>query len=124
MESVSSAWYIINILRRFHMADDQEFISETVVFKELPKEKRKALQEEYNKTAEGKDMNRILKLFIVIVVAIAIIGYTIEFLTGHVSESISITLFSILALMIRRIKFERWLETEKSIVMKRKRTNG
>jgi len=97
--------------------------NETLLFKELPKEQRKALQKEFSETAESKKMNRVLiivaVIFAVLVIASAIIGIY----TNHEGFFVTFPTFFICVwpAMISQQKFEKWLAAEKNIVMKRKK---
>ena len=92
-----------------------------LLFKELPKEQRKALQKEYSKTAEAKKMNRTFIIVAVIFAAVVIAGAVIGVLTGHEGffGTFPAFLICIWPAIIGQQKFEKWLETEKSIVMKK-----
>ena len=96
--------------------------NEPLIFKELPKEQRKALQKEYSKTAESKKMNKTLTIVAVITGAIVITSAIIGLLTKHESFFVTfpVFFFCIYPAVINQNNFEKWLTSEKNIVMKRK----
>ena len=98
-------------------------MSEPLIFRELPKEQRKALQKEYFGTAEAKKMNKQFIIIAVIFAALVITGAIIGILTNHESFFATFPTFFICIwpAIISQQKFEKWLEAEKNIVMKRKK---
>jgi len=96
--------------------------SSPLVYKELSKEQKKALQKEFNKTDESKKMGRILIIVAAIFGAIMIIGAVIGVMTGNDGYYVTFPTFFIILLpaAISQQKFEKWLAKEKNIVMKRK----
>ena len=90
-------------------------------FRELPKEQRKALQTEYFKSPEARKSSRtfiiVAVIFAVVVIAFAVIGV----LTKHDSlfATFPAFLICIWPAVISQQKFEKWLETEKNITMRR-----
>ena len=97
--------------------------SDPLVFKELPKEQQKALQKEYSQTAEAKQMGKRVIIVAVIFAVIVIAGAVVGVLTGHAGfYSATPTFFiCIWPAIISQQKFEKWLEAEKNIIMKRKK---
>ena len=93
------------------------------VFKELPKEQRKALQKEYNATTEAKKLNKTLTIVAVIIGVIVIVSAVIGLLTSHQSffAPFPAVIICILPAIISQNKFEKWLASEKNIVMKQKK---
>ena len=94
---------------------------EPLVFKNLPKEQRKALQKEFSQTAEAKKMNRALIFVAIIFGAVVIAGAIIGLLTDHEGffATFPTVLICILPAVISQNKFEKWLKAEKNIAMKR-----
>ena len=94
-----------------------------LVFKELPKEQRKALQKEYYATAEAKKMHKTLVIVAVVIGAIVIVSTFIGLVTSHQSffASFPASFICIWPAIISQSKFEKWLVSEKNIVMKRKK---
>ena len=94
-----------------------------IIFKELPKEQRKALQKEYDATAEAKKTNKTLTVSAVIIGVIVIVSAIIGLLTSHQSffAPFPAVIFCILPAIISQNKFEKWLASEKNIVMKQKK---
>ena len=97
--------------------------NETLLFKELPKEQRKALQKEFSETAESKKMNRVLIIVAVIFAVLVIVSAIIGLYTNHEGFFVTFPTFFICVwpAMISQQKFEKWLAAEKNIVMKRKK---
>ena len=96
--------------------------NEPLLFKELPKEQRKALQKEFNQTADAKKASRALIIVAVIFALIAVAGAVATIFTDHdFYFSFPIVFIVILPSIISQQKFEKWLEAEKNIVMKRKK---
>ena len=97
--------------------------NEPLVFNELPKEQRKALQKEFAQTAEWKKTNRTLIIVAVIVGAVMIAGAIIGVKTGHEGFFATFPTFFICIwpAIISQQKFEKWLADEKGIVTKRKK---
>ena len=95
--------------------------NEPLVFNELPKEQRKALQKEFSQTAESKKMSRIFIIVAVIFAALVITSAIIGIYTDHDGFFTTFPTFFICIwpAVISRQKFEKWLEAEKNIVMKR-----
>ena len=97
--------------------------NEPLVFKELPKEQRKALQKEYSKTDEAKKINRALiivaVIFAVVVIAIAVISIVTK--DGSFSVAYPSFLICILPAVMQQQKFEKWLEAEKNIIVRKKK---
>ena len=93
------------------------------IFKELPKEQRKALQKEYDATAEAKKMDKTLTIISVIIGVVVIASAVIGLLTKHQSFFVPFPaiLICILPVVVRQNKFEKWLMAEKNIVMKQKK---
>jgi len=96
--------------------------SNPLFFKELPKEQRKALQKEYYATAEAKKMNKTLTIVAVIIGVIVIASAIIGLWTGHQSffAPFPAVIICIWPAIISQNKFEKWLASEKNIVMKQK----
>ena len=94
---------------------------EPLLFKELPRERRKALQKEYFKTAEAKKLNRTLTIIAVIFAVVVIAGAVAAIITRHDAffGTFPTVFICILPAIISQQKFEKWLATEKNIVMKR-----
>ena len=94
-----------------------------LIFKELPKEQRKALQKEYSATAEAKKVNKTLTIIAVIIGAIVISSAIIGLLTSHQSffAPFPAVIICIWPAIISQNKFEKWLASEKNIVMKQKK---
>ena len=92
------------------------------VFKELPKEQRKALQKEFYATAEAKKMNKTLTTVAIIIGVIIIASAIIGLLTNHQSffATFPTATICIWPAIISQNKFEKWLASEKNIVMKQK----
>ena len=99
--------------------------NEPLLFKELPKEEQKALQKEFSKTAESKKMSRIFIMIAVIFAVLVIASAIIGIYTDHKGFFATFPTFFICIwpAVISQQKFEKWLETEKNIVMKRKNKN-
>ncbi|MCL1918000.1 MAG: hypothetical protein FWG14_06755 [Peptococcaceae bacterium] len=102
---------------------DLHLATESTIFKELPKEQRKALQKEYFKTAEAKKMNRTFIIVAIIFAVVVIAGAVIGVLTGYDGffGTFPALFICIWPAMISQQKFEKWLEVEKNIVMKREK---
>ena len=96
--------------------------SNPLIFKELPKEQRKALQKEYSTTAEAKKMNKTLTIAAIIIGAIVIASTIIGLSTNHESffATFPTAIICIWPAIISQNKFEKWLMLEKNIVMKQK----
>ena len=92
------------------------------IFKELPKEQRKALQKEYYATAEAKKISKTLTIVAVVIGAIVIASAIIGLLTSHQSffTPSPAIIFCVIPAAISQNKFEKWLASEKNIVMKQK----
>ena len=92
------------------------------VFKELPKEQRKALQKEYYATAEAKKMNKTLIIVAVIFGAIVIAGTIIGLLESNESyfATFPTVIICIIPAVVSQNKFEKWLISEKNIAMNQK----
>ena len=88
--------------------------NEPLLFKELPKEQRKALQKEYFKTAEAKKMNRTFIIVAVIFAVVVIAGAVIAVITKHDSffGTFPTFLICIWPAIISQQKFEKWLVDE------------
>jgi len=97
--------------------------NKTLIFKALPKEQRKALQKEYYATAEAKKLNKTLTIVAVIIGVIVIASAVIRLLTNHQSffASFPTVIICILPAIISQNKFEKWLMSEKNIIMKQKK---
>ena len=95
--------------------------NEQLIFKELTKEKRKALQKEYSQTTEAKKVNKTLTIAAIIIGAIVIASAIIGLLTSHQSffTTFPAGIICILPAIISQNKFEKWLASEKNIGMKR-----
>ena len=93
-----------------------------LVYKELSKEQKKALQKEFGKTDESKKMGRIILIVAIIFAVVVIAGAVIGVKTGHGEFFATFPTFFICVLpaAISQQKFEKWLAKEKNIVMKRK----
>ena len=93
-----------------------------LIFKELTKEQRKALQKEYSATAEAKKMNKTLTIVAVIIGAIVITSAIIGLLTKHESffTTFPAVIICIWPAFISQSKFEKWLASEKNVIMKQK----
>ena len=100
-----------------------EINSNPLLFKELPKEQRKALQKEYSATTEAKKINKTLMVVAVVIGAIVSASAVIGLLTNHQSffAPFPAVLFCIWPAIISQNKFEKWLATEKNIEMKQKK---
>ena len=100
--------------------------NEPMLFKELPKEQRKALRKEYLKAPEAKKMNKSLFIGAVIYAAVVVAVTVIVEVTGRSHNSIFVTFTvpftSAWIGVISQQHYEKWLETEKNIVMKRKKS--
>ena len=96
---------------------------ELLFYKELPKEKRKALRKEYFKTSEAKKMNRTFIIVAVIFAVVVIAGAVIAAITKRDSfyGTFPIYLLCVWPAVISQQKFEKWLAAEKNIAMKRKK---
>jgi len=96
---------------------------EPLIFKELPKEQRKALQKEFAQTAESKKTSRVLIAIAVIFAVVVIAGAIIGLRTGHDGYYVTFPSFFICVwpAIISQQKFEKWLAAEKNIVMKKKK---
>ena len=94
-----------------------------LIFKELTKEQRKALQKEYNAIPEAKKTNKTLTIVAVIIGVIVIVSAIIGLLTSHQSffTPFPAVILCILPAIISQNKFEKWLMSEKNIVMKQKK---
>ena len=94
-----------------------------LIFKELPKEQRKALQKEYYATAEAEKMTKTLTIVAVIIGVIVIASTIIGLLTSHQSffAPFPAVIICILPAIISQNKFEKWLTSEKNVVMKQKK---
>ena len=103
--------------------NDSNANNEALIFKELPKEQRKALRKEFSKTAEWKKTNTTLTIVAVIIGAIVIVGAIIGMVTEHKGffGTFPTFFFCIWPAMISQQKFEKWLAAEKNIAIKRKR---
>jgi len=104
--------------------NDNNVNNEALIFKELPKEQRKALQKEYRSTAEAKKSEKKLILIAVIFALIAISSAIISILTEHpalTATSPPALFFCIFPAIVSQQKFEKWLATEKGILIKRKK---
>ena len=97
--------------------------NEPLIFKELPKEQRKALQKEYAQTAEAKKLNRIFIIVAVLFAAIVIAGAVYSLLTDHDYPFATFPTFiiCIFPAVISQNKFEKWLLDEKTILVKREK---
>jgi Ni/Fe-hydrogenase subunit HybB-like protein len=97
--------------------------NEPLIFKELPKEQRKALQKEFSQTAESKKMSKIIIIVAVILAVVVIAGAIIAVTTGHEGfyGAVPVYIFCAWPAIISQQKFEKWLAVEKNIVMKRKK---
>ena len=98
--------------------------NEVLIFKELPKEQRKALQKEYRGTAEAKTSEKKLVIGGVIFATIAIVIAIISMSMRHAAFTAAspiVLFFCIFPASISQQKFEKWLATEKNIAVKRKR---
>ena len=97
--------------------------NEPLIFKELPKEQRKALQKEYAQTAEAKKLNRTSIIVAVIFAAIVIASAVHSMLTDHRSLFTTFPTFiiCIYPAILNQNKFEKWLADEKNILVKRKK---
>ena len=97
--------------------------NEPLVFNELPKEQRKALQKEFSKTAESKKMSKVIIIVAVIFAALVIASAIIGIYTNHEGFFATFPTFFICIwpAIISQQKFEKWLETEKNIIMRKKK---
>jgi len=96
--------------------------SNPLVFKALPKDQRKALQKEYYATSEAKKMSKTLTIVAVVIGVIVIASAIIGLLTRHQSffAPFPSVIICIWPAIISQNKFEKWLASEKNIVMKQK----
>ena len=104
--------------------NDNNVNNEALIFKELPKEQRKALQKEYHSTAEAKKSEKKLIIIAIIFAIIAITSAIISILTEHpalTATSPPAIFFCVLPAIVSQQRFEKWLEAEKGILMKRKK---
>ncbi|MCL1805783.1 MAG: hypothetical protein FWG28_07290 [Clostridiales bacterium] len=92
-------------------------------YRELPKERQRELQQEYFQTAEAKKMKKRLILVVVIFAVVVIASAVIGVWTGHASAFTTTPTFLICIwpAILSQTKFEKWLEAEKNILMKRKK---
>jgi len=99
---------------------------ESIIYKELPKEQKKALQKEFQKTAEAKKMNRLFITMAVIFAIMVIAGAIIGVKTGHEGYFATFPIFfiCILPAIVSQNKFEKWLLTEKNIIVNNKTKKG
>jgi len=97
--------------------------NEPLVFNELPKEQRKALQKEFAQTAESKKASKAIIIVAVIFAAVVITGAIVGFMTENHGFFTTFPTFFIVILpaILHQQKFEKWLAEEKNIVMKRKK---
>ena len=93
----------------------------TTVFKELPKEQRKALQKEFYRTPEAKKFSKIIIIIAFIFSAFTTSAAIAGTLLNHTFYYFTPIFFIvILPAIISQQKFEKWLMTEKNVIMKRK----
>ena len=99
--------------------EDNAIGNQPQLFKELPKEQRKALQKEYNQTAEAKKANKtftiIAIIFAVVVITCAVIGLLTD--NDGFFGTFPVFIICIWPAIISQQKFEKWLAAEKNIVM-------
>ena len=105
------------------MGEMSEISNEPLLFRELPKEQRKALQKEYSQNEESKKQDKALVfcaiIYAVVIIVLAIISFTAHNDTYYFSApTFFIILFPAVA---RQSSFEKWLSAEKNIVTKRKK---
>jgi len=103
--------------------EEMQTTNEPRLFKELPKEQRKALQKEFNQTPEAKKMNRTIMIVAIVFAVLAIAWATVVITSRHESSysTFPVFLVCIWPAIISQNKFEKWLETEKNIFMRRRR---
>jgi len=92
--------------------------SEPLVFKELPKEQRKALQKEFSQTTAAKKGNKALIIIAVVFAAAALTGTILGLVTGHESYLSAFPAFflCIIPSVVHQQRFEKWLKEEKNII--------
>ncbi|MCL2867796.1 MAG: hypothetical protein FWF47_08585 [Clostridia bacterium] len=97
--------------------------SEPLVFKELPKEQRKALQKEFSKTTAAKKGNKTLIIIAILFAAIALTGAVLGLVTGHESSLATFPAFflCIIPSVVHQQRFEKWLKEEKNIITSHKK---
>jgi len=97
--------------------------NEPLVFKELPKEQQKALQKEFSETPEAKRLKRLFITIAIIFTAVVIAIAVISIVTENYSSSVAYPTFliCIFPAVMRQQKFEKWLEAEKNIVVRKKK---
>jgi len=106
--------------------EEMSTVSGPLVFRELPKEQRKALQKEFNQTPEAKKMNRSILIVVVLFAVVMIAGAAVAVTAGHESffTSFPVFLVCLLPAVLSQKKFEKWLMAEKNILIKKKRTKA
>ena len=94
-----------------------------LIFRELPKEQRKALQKEFSQTAEAKKVNRTIIIVAVIFGVLMIAGAIAGLLLHYTYYYTPVPTFFIVIwpAAVSQQKFEKWLMAEKNIAMKRKK---
>jgi len=94
-----------------------------LMFRELPKEQRKALQKEFNQTPEAKKMNRRMTIVAIFFGILVIAWAIIVLLPDHESSyrTFPVFLICLWPSIITQNRFEKWLEAEKNIYMRRRR---
>ena len=97
--------------------------NELLLFNELSKEQKKALQKEFSQTTESKKMNRMIIILAVIFGAVVMVSAIIGIYTGSDGFYITFPVFFIVIwpAIISQQKFEKWLADEKGIAMKREK---
>jgi len=98
--------------------------NDLLIFKELPKDKRKALKKEFYNIPEVKKREKLLIIAAVIFAMIVIASAVIGLLTRHTTFAASFSpmvFLCVLPAIISQQKFEKWLENEKNIATKRKK---
>ena len=93
-----------------------------VVFRDLPRDQRKALQKEYAATPEGKKMNKTILIVTFIVVGLILALVIISVATNHNTYSgysTPVPMIWLWPAIIYNSNFEKWLLAEKNIVIRR-----
>ena len=104
--------------------NSHEVNNEPLIFKELPKDQRKTLKKEFYNIPEVKKRGKLFIIVTVIFAMIMIASAIIGLLTSNVTITASfspLVFFCVFPAIMSQQKFEKWLETEKNIVMKRKK---
>ena len=93
-----------------------------LIFSKLPKEHKKALQNEYSTTAVAKKMSKVLTISALTYLLIGIVSAILGFLTSHFIFFLipcpAVIFFIVLPSILSQNKFSNWLISEKNIAMK------